>query len=113
MSESLLVFCPVARVDEVAVGAVAQVEVRGRTIALFNLAGAFFATDGICTHAYAPLADGCVDGETVECPLHGACFSIKTGEVLSPPATEPLATYAVRIEGEHVCVGVPEEPRAS
>src|SRR5437868_12960756 len=53
----------------------------------------FYATDESCTHAYASLVDGYIDGEEVECSLHGARFSIPTGEVLAEPATENLATY--------------------
>lgn len=97
----------VAKVADLAPGSVTRVEAAGRAIALYNLDGAYYATDEICTHAYASLAEGFVDGETIECPLHGATFSIKTGEALSPPASEPLATYAVRVDGEDILVAVP------
>jgi nitrite reductase/ring-hydroxylating ferredoxin subunit len=96
-----------AKAGAVAPGSVIRVEVAGRAIALYNVDGTYYATDDICTHAYASLAEGFVDGATVECPLHGAQFSIKTGEALSPPASEPLATYAVRVEGEDLLVAVP------
>ena len=99
----------VAKLDDVALGAVIRVEVAGRAIALYNLDGTLYATDGICSHAYASLAEGFVDGETIECPLHGATFSIKTGEALTPPAVEPLATYAVRVEGDDILVAIPQK----
>lgn len=98
----------VAKVADVPPGSVIRVEAAGRAIALYNLDGVFYATDEICTHAYASLADGFIDGEAIECPLHGAQFSIKTGEALSPPATEPIATYAVRVEGDDVLVAAPK-----
>jgi apoptosis-inducing factor 3 len=101
-----------AKVADLQPGSVLRVEVAGRAIALYNLDGAFYATDEICTHAYASLAEGFVDGETIECPLHGATFSIKTGEALSAPATEPLATYAVRVDGDELLVAVPAVPSA-
>ena len=50
----------------------------------------------MCTHAYASLADGYIEGDIIECPLHGGCFEIKTGKVASAPATEDLRTYPVQ-----------------
>jgi nitrite reductase/ring-hydroxylating ferredoxin subunit len=100
-------YIAVAKVSDIEPGSVIRVEASGRALALYNLDGRFYATDEICTHAYASLAEGFVDGETIECPLHGAAFNIKTGEALTPPATEPLATYSVRVEGDDVLVGVP------
>lgn len=98
----------VAKVGDVSPGAVIRVNAAGRPIALFNLDGSYYATDEICTHAHASLAEGFVTDDIVECPLHGATFSIKTGEALSAPATEPLATYAVRVDGEDILIGVPQ-----
>jgi naphthalene 1,2-dioxygenase system ferredoxin subunit len=76
-------------------------EVAGRSIALYDIDGNLFATDNICTHAYARLSDGWLDGEVIECPLHAARFDVRTGKVLDPPATEDLKTYPVRVvDGE-------------
>lgn len=97
----------VAGVGDVSPGSVIRVEAEGKPIALYNLDGRYYATDEICTHAFASLAEGFVIDDTIECPLHGATFSIRTGEALSAPATEPLATYAVRVDGEDVLVGIP------
>src|SRR5262249_17667501 len=80
------------------------VEVGGCSIALYDIDGALFATDNICTHAYARLSDGWLDGELIECPLHAARFDIRTGKVLDPPATEDLKTYLVRVVGDDVQV---------
>jgi naphthalene 1,2-dioxygenase ferredoxin component len=89
-----------ARAD-LAEGEVIGAEVAGRSIALYDTDGNLFATDNICTHAYACLSDGWLDGEVIECPLHAARFDIRTGKVLDPPATEDLKTYPVRIvDGE-------------
>jgi naphthalene 1,2-dioxygenase system ferredoxin subunit len=90
----------VARSD-LSEGEVIGVEVAGRSIALYDADGNLFATDNICTHAYACLSDGWLDGEVIECPLHAARFDIRSGKVLDPPATEDLKTYPVRIvDGE-------------
>jgi naphthalene 1,2-dioxygenase ferredoxin component len=101
-------FVRVAKVGDVPPGAVIRVAAGGKSIALFNLDGSFYATEDICTHAHASLAEGFVADDTVECPLHGATFSIKTGEALSAPATEPLKTYPVRVEGQDILVGIPQ-----
>ena len=80
------------------------VEVAGRSIALYDIEGSVFATDNICTHAYARLSDGWLDGELIECPLHAARFDVRTGKVLDPPATEDLKTYPVRVVGDDIQV---------
>ena len=90
-------FTPVARIDDIAPGTCQRVEVAGRAIAIFNLDGAFHAIDDCCTHAEASLAEGEICGDEVLCPLHFASFSIRTGEALSPPAYDPVATHAVRV----------------
>ena len=80
------------------------VEVAGRAIALYDIDGNLFATDNICTHAYARLSDGWLDGELIECPLHAARFDVRTGKVLDPPATEDLKTYPVRVVDDEIQV---------
>jgi len=87
-------------------GEVLGVEVGGRSIALYDTDGSLYATDNICTHAYACLSDGWLDGEVIECPLHAARFDIRTGKVLDPPATEDLKTYPVRVVGDEIQVRI-------
>jgi nitrite reductase/ring-hydroxylating ferredoxin subunit len=87
---------------DVAEGEVLGVEVAGHSIALYDVDGRVFATDNICTHAYARLSDGWLDAEVIECPLHAARFDVRTGKVLDPPATEDLKIYPVRIVGEKI-----------
>ena len=90
--------------SDLAAGEVLSVEVAGRSIALYAADDGIFATDNICTHAYACLSDGWLDGEVIECPLHAARFDIRTGKVLDPPATEDLKTYQVRVVGDEIQV---------
>jgi nitrite reductase/ring-hydroxylating ferredoxin subunit len=76
-------------------------------VAVFNVEGGFCATQARCTHRQGPLSEGAIDGSTVTCPLHGAQFNVWTGAVLRGPATEPLKTYAVTIDGDVGRVDVP------
>src|SRR5512140_1074196 len=70
------------------------------------------AVGATCTHYSGPLAEGLVDGDTVRCPWHHACFSLRTGEVLRAPALNPLPRWQVQRDGELVRVGekVESEP---
>jgi nitrite reductase/ring-hydroxylating ferredoxin subunit len=68
--------------------------------AVFNVAGSFCATQAKCTHRGGPLNEGTLDGSTVTCPWHGSQFNVCTGAVLRGPATEPVKTYRVIVEGE-------------
>jgi 3-phenylpropionate/trans-cinnamate dioxygenase ferredoxin subunit len=75
-------------------------------VAVFNVDGSYFAVSDVCTHEWARLSDGEFEGETVICPLHGACFSLSTGEALSLPATEPVEIFAVVLQGDDIFVDV-------
>ena len=71
------------------------------SIAVFMVEGAPYAIESWSTHAGEDLQEGAVDGFTIVCPWHGACFDLRTGALLEPPAREPLHTYPVRIrEGQ-------------
>jgi nitrite reductase/ring-hydroxylating ferredoxin subunit len=95
-------FVKVASAGELASGSAKQVEVNGKTIALFNLGGNYYALDNECTHRGGPLAEGYVKGESVTCPWHGAQFNIKTGAVESSPAAKGVAKYNVRVQGADI-----------
>ncbi len=70
-----------------------------RELALFRVDGEVYATDNVCTHADARLCDGFLIGHEIECPLHQARFDIRDGRVTCEPATEPIATWPVKIDG--------------
>lgn len=100
-------FHAVAKTGELDDGEAMQVLIGKKEVAIYNLGGEIFATDDICTHAYASLADGYIEDGLIECPLHGGCFDIRTGEAKTPPVTDNLKTYEVRIEGDDIMVGMP------
>jgi 3-phenylpropionate/trans-cinnamate dioxygenase ferredoxin component len=84
------------------------VEVDDRMVALFHVAGKFYAIDDVCTHDGGPLAEGTLEGFTIACPRHGAKFDIRDGRVLSMPATQPTVSHDVKVEGGDVFVRVNE-----
>ena len=72
-------------------------EVDGESVLLVRLDGEVHAVSNICTHDYAELSDGDLEGGQIVCPLHLARFDVRTGEVLSPPAYEALQVFPVRV----------------
>jgi len=98
-------FVKIARTDDLPVGKATMVEVNGKEIALFNVAGSFHAIDNTCSHVGGPLCEGEVEGIEVTCPWHGAVFDVTTGQVLGPPAAQGVNRYDVRVEGSDIEVG--------
>ncbi len=84
------------------------VEVEDRLIALFHVAGQFYAIDDVCTHDGGPLAEGHLEGFTIACPRHGAKFDVRDGRALTMPATKPTVAHEVRVEGNEVFVRLRE-----
>jgi len=94
----------VAPEEELAPGEWRTVETGAGLIAVFNIDGEFLAIEDVCTHDGSELTGGTVEGDVIVCPRHGARFSIRTGEVLAPPAYEDIRTFPVRVEGGRVQV---------
>jgi 3-phenylpropionate/trans-cinnamate dioxygenase ferredoxin component len=97
-------FVRVAKAGEVGPGKAIRVEIGDEPIAIFNVDGELYAIGDTCSHEEASLAEGDVYGTCVECPLHGAEFDLKTGRPRTLPAVVPVATYAVKVEGDAVLV---------
>jgi 3-phenylpropionate/trans-cinnamate dioxygenase ferredoxin component len=106
--EGLMIF--VGSVDDIPLGEAVRVEAAqvddGVPIAVFNVDGELFAIDDTCTHQDASLADGWVEGCTVECPLHAACFDLRTGMPSGPPAKLPVRTHEVVVDDGFVYLRV-------
>lgn len=90
----------------IAEGEVTGVTVGDEQIALYNLGGEILATSNICTHAFALLSDGWLDGDVIECPLHAGRFEIKTGKGLGPPIPCDIKIFPVRVAGDEVQVQI-------
>jgi 3-phenylpropionate/trans-cinnamate dioxygenase ferredoxin subunit len=97
---------PVCTVADVPEGTAHRVVVDGRPIAVVHTEGQWFAVSDICSHADVSLAEGDIDGCTLECWLHGSRFDLRTGRPSGPPATTPVPVYPVSVEGDTVFVTV-------
>ena len=86
---------------DVAPGTALKVETDGLTLAVFNVGGTFYVTDDACTHGPGSLSEGYIEDDVVECNFHNGQFSIRTGEVVSPPCMVPVKTYpALVVDGK-------------
>jgi 3-phenylpropionate/trans-cinnamate dioxygenase ferredoxin subunit len=91
--------------DDIEEEDVIRVELAGRAIAIYRSPeSTFHATDGLCTHERAELADGLVMGDVIECPKHNGRFNYKTGEAKRAPARVNLCTYPVKLDAGKVFV---------
>jgi naphthalene 1,2-dioxygenase system ferredoxin subunit len=102
-------FHPAASTAELGDGDMKPVTIGKRTIALYNVEGTYYATDAYCSHGHALLTDGYIEGELIECPMHGGTFVIATGAPKGQPCVTPIVTYAVKVDGDTVSIGVAEE----
>jgi 3-phenylpropionate/trans-cinnamate dioxygenase ferredoxin subunit len=97
----------VAEIDEIPDEGMIQVVVRGEPVGLYRVGDDVYAIHDICTHEEAYLSEGFFEAEEleVECPLHGSHFNVQNGEVRILPATRPIDTYLVKVEGGKFMVG--------
>jgi NAD(P)H-dependent nitrite reductase small subunit len=96
-------FVTVAHVADVAPGTGKAVVVGDREIALFNVDGTFYALDNTCPHQGGPLAEGWIEGETVTCPWHAWCFTMRDGKMTLGDYAS-VDAFDVRVEGDVVMV---------
>jgi NADPH-dependent 2,4-dienoyl-CoA reductase/sulfur reductase-like enzyme/nitrite reductase/ring-hydroxylating ferredoxin subunit len=83
-------------------GGTALGQVDGEDAILARRGNKFFAIGAHCTHYHGPLAEGLVVGDTVRCPWHHACFSLRTGEAVRAPALDPVSCWRVEKVGDKV-----------
>ncbi len=96
--------------DTIADGASLLGNAHGESVLLVRRAAEYFAVGATCTHWNGPLADGLVVGDTVRCPWHHACFSLRTGAAVHAPALDAIACWNVEQRDGKVYVGAKREP---
>jgi len=102
-----LEYVTVATIGELGPGQRKLVDADGEPLAVFNVAGRYFAIADRCSHDDGPVGEGDLVGEAIECPRHGARFSLETGKALCLPAVADIPAYPVRVVGDEVQVGLP------
>lgn len=103
----LLEWKRIASTSEVEEGTAKGFEFMGLSLALYHVGDEWFCTDNVCTHGFALLTEGWLEGHIIECPLHAGQFDVRTGQALAPPVETSLAVFAVKIVGEDVMIALP------
>ncbi len=106
MSQDNTVWHQVAKVGDIEQEDLIGVELNGKSYAIYWIDSGYYATDGQCSHECAPLANGFVDGDTIECPKHNARFHIPTGKAIRRPAKTNLTVYPVKVEEDVIYIGL-------
>ena len=92
--------------DQLVAGKPIRIEKDGKSICVTKVGDEIFAIDDTCSHSDASLSEGEVTDFKIECWLHGAEFDLRTGQALTLPATQAVATFAVSIDGNSVTVEI-------
>jgi naphthalene 1,2-dioxygenase ferredoxin component len=94
----------VAAAADVPEGGTLRVDFGTEPVCLYNIAGTIYATHDTCTHGQASLADGFIEGNNIECPLHQGLFDIPSGKAVGVPCKVDIKIYAVKKEDGAVYV---------
>jgi 3-phenylpropionate/trans-cinnamate dioxygenase ferredoxin subunit len=86
-------------------------EIQGEEVALFLIEGCRYATSNVCTHQFALMTDGYVDGAYIACPMHQGRFHIPTGAPQGAPVNKPLRVFPLRIDGDDVLIEFSPSPK--
>lgn len=100
-------------VSDLADGGMVQGTAAGEDVMLARRGDEYFAVSAFCSHYHGPLAEGLLVGETVRCPWHHACFSLRTGEAVRAPALDAITCWRVEVKGDHLFVREKLAPRAA
>lgn len=99
-------FKRIADVTSIPSGKAAVFDVGGKKVAVFNVEGVFYAVDNACSHRGGPLHEGSLHSTKITCPWHGAQFDVTNGEVLAPPASAGITSYATKVEEDGVWLAI-------
>ena len=100
-----MAFLRAARKDEIPPGTIREFQVDGKTLAISNVEGKFYAINNTCLHRGGPIGQGTLSGKTVTCPWHGWQYDVRTGKVGQNP-TVGVESYPVEVRGEEIFVNV-------
>lgn len=95
----------IAKISEIAPGTIREVQAEGKTLAVANVDGKFYAISNTCIHRGGPLGQGSLVGRLVTCPWHGWSYDVSTGTASHNQAAG-VASYPVEVRGEEVFVDI-------
>ncbi len=107
--ESKIEFVEIAPADDLPNGERLFVDIEGKPLVIFNIAGQFFSIGDVCSHDDGPVGEGDLEGYKISCPRHGAEFDVRTGAVLAMPAVVDIPAYPVRVVDGMIQIGIPKE----
>ena len=99
-------FITLAKTDEVPDGEVRSFDANGVPVAVANVDGSYHAFDDTCPHRQCSLGEGELEDTTIICPCHGSEFDIRTGEVINPPARDPVPSYATKVDDGQIQISI-------
>jgi 3-phenylpropionate/trans-cinnamate dioxygenase ferredoxin subunit len=109
LDPSKVEFLEIAPASELPPGERLFVEIEGRPIVIFNIAGQYFSIADVCSHDDGPVGEGLLAGYSITCPRHGAEFDVRTGKVTQLPAVADIPAYPVQIRDGTIYLGVPKD----
>jgi 3-phenylpropionate/trans-cinnamate dioxygenase ferredoxin subunit len=107
--ESKVDFLEIAPAGELPPGERLFVEIEGKPIVIFNIAGQYFSIGDVCSHDDGPVGEGDLQGYNITCPRHGAEFDIRTGKATQMPAVVDIPAYPVQVRDGNIYLGIPKE----
>lgn len=107
--ESKIEYLEIAPASELPNGERLFVEIEGKQIVIFNIAGQFFSIADVCSHDDGPVGEGDIEGYNITCPRHGAEFDVRTGKVTQMPAVVDIPAYPVQVRDGNIFIGMPKE----
>ena len=107
--ESKVEYVEIAPASELPNGERMFVEIAGKPLVIFNIAGQFFSIADICSHDDGPVGEGDIEGYNITCPRHGGEFDIQTGKAVQLPAVVDIPAYPVKVVDGMIQVGMPKE----
>jgi len=107
--ESKVEFIEIAPVDDLPGGERLFVEIEGKPIVIFNIAGQFFSIGDVCSHDDGPVGEGDIEDYNIVCPRHGGEFDLRTGKAMQLPAVVDIPAYPVQVRDGIIFLGIPKE----
>jgi 3-phenylpropionate/trans-cinnamate dioxygenase ferredoxin subunit len=109
VDESKIEYLEIAPAGELSSGERLFVEIGGKPVVIFNIAGQYFSIADVCSHDEGPVGEGDLEGYNITCPRHGAQFDIRTGKVVQMPAVVDIPAYPVQVRDGKIYLGIPKE----